>query len=765
MRAARVVVEAGDAQSLARFRSVAARTLSGGLASTLSWIPRVSWQARPGFEGEWGPILQPQLAFGMRAASPRAEYFPVAMVAPRATSEVQGFDNGSVAATATALRAAGEAGAPRVTEPLPAGLDARGMQIVAYLPVYRPGPVPATAAGRWAALRGLVGGSLLASRLEPAVAGRATLLDGDLVVAGPDPAPGEPRLSVPVLGRRWTLVARPLAASPAIPLAIAGGGLVLGLLVGLLGVQDARRERYALRLVDQRLAEREEVEARLRRERDRSAALVESIQDGLIVLGPTGRVDRVNDRLCAMAGRPRDDLLGLAPPLPILPEGDPLAAVLGSPDPGPAYEGDAEILRPDGTRVPVMASVSAVRDAAGRVMGRVATLKDITERKRVERELAALASTDHLTGLPNHRTFHERLRGEVSRALRYGRPLALALIDLDHFKRVNDQRGHLAGDRVLTEVAARLAGQARAGEVVARVGGEEFAWILPECEGIEAYAAAEKVRRAVAAAPCGGESVTLSIGVCDLGQSGHATELFRLADAALYWAKAHGRNRTVRYTADAADALAAEAAGHSLARAEAASTIRALARAVDAKDPSTLRHSERVAELAAALATALGWSTERTELLREAALVHDVGKIGVPDAVLLKPGPLDVGERQLLQTHAALGAQMVSGALTDEQTGWVRHHHEREDGTGYPDHMPGGELPEGARILAVADAVDAMTAHRSYRAPVSMEEALVEVRRCAGTQFWPPAVDAIEALAAAGALPPPPAGPRAEVGR
>lgn len=173
--------------------------------------------------------------------------------------------------------------------------------------------------------------------------------------------------------------------------------------------------------------------------------------------------------------------------------------------------------------------------------------------------LAARAASDPLTGLANHRTFFERLHADVERARRHGRPLGLVVIDLDHFKRVNDTRGHQAGDRVLVEVAERLSPLVRAEDTLARVGGEEFAWLLPEADARSAWAAAERARRAIAGAPFPGVGrVTMSAGVAEL-EAG-ATQLFRAADAALYWAKAQGRDACVPYAPEHDQAFAARSA-------------------------------------------------------------------------------------------------------------------------------------------------------------------------------------------------------------
>jgi diguanylate cyclase (GGDEF)-like protein/PAS domain S-box-containing protein len=366
--------------------------------------------------------------------------------------------------------------------------------------------------------------------------------------------------------------------------------------------------------------------------------------------------------------------------------------------------------------------------------------------------LAAQAATDPLTGLANHRTFHERLDTEVAAALERDMQLSLVVFDLDHFKDVNDAFGHQVGDGVLSEAARRIAREARFGELVARIGGEEFAWILPGSDGINAWAAAERVRRAMTARPFEGVGeLSVSAGVCDLSQAdGSAPMLLRLADGALYWAKANGRDQTVSYAPEVVEELSVEQRATRLANARAVTALRALARAVDAKDPGTARHSERVAAMAVRIAHALGWTGERLAALSEAALLHDVGKIGVPDAVLFKPGRLTPVELDTIRVHAALSAEIVSDVLGEEQVSWVRAHHERWEGDGYPDGLAGEEIPEGARILAVADAWDAMTSIRVYGEPRTQPEALAEFARSAGTQFAPEVVQVLERLWTAG---------------
>ncbi len=229
--------------------------------------------------------------------------------------------------------------------------------------------------------------------------------------------------------------------------------------------------------------------------------------------------------------------------------------------------------------------------------------------------------------------------------------------------------------------------------------------------------------------------------------------MVRSADDALYFAKAQGRDIVARYQPELVEQLGQAQRAERVARRQALLGIGALARAVDAKDPASERHSERVAELAVRLARVTGWPPQRLALLREAALLHDVGKIGVPEEILAR-ATLTAAEAAQLREHARLGAEIASEVLSTEQVGWIRAHHERPDGGGYPDGLVGEAIPPGARLLAVADAWDAMTGPSSHRTPLPPEAALAECRAGAGTQFAAEAVAALERVLATGELAP-----------
>ncbi|HKG43537.1 MAG TPA: diguanylate cyclase [Gaiellaceae bacterium] len=352
-----------------------------------------------------------------------------------------------------------------------------------------------------------------------------------------------------------------------------------------------------------------------------------------------------------------------------------------------------------------------------------------------------LALTDPLTGLGNHRHFHERLERELRQAYEKGLPLSLCLVDIDDFKRVNDRFGHPAGDRVLSELAARLR---QTGEAF-RLGGDEFALLLSGCDESAATIAASSVVERISELELDQlGSVTVSAGVATSpAHAGDRDELIRVADSALYWAKEYGKNRVRAYRPDVIELAELKRLASGPDRVARFRAAASLARAVDARDVYTGSHSQRVAELAVRTARRLGLPEEDVELTRLAASLHDLGKLAIPEEILRKPGPLTEPERLVLERHPQIGFRMLESLGVDPVADWVLHHHERWDGSGYPDGLPGERIPLGARIIFVADAYDAMTSERVYRRRVEPGEAVAELRRCAGSQFDPGIVDAL----------------------
>ncbi len=371
---------------------------------------------------------------------------------------------------------------------------------------------------------------------------------------------------------------------------------------------------------------------------------------------------------------------------------------------------------------------------AGARIIRYKTSLDEAHALELER-LRGAALTDSLTQLPNHRAFHERLDAQ----LRLG-PVALVAVDLDGLKRVNDTAGHQAGDEVIRALADGLRRTVQPEHVPCRIGGDEFAVIIPGGAAIDGFYLAQSLREALRLPVDGAPVVTATAGIAEVDRGGDKDGLIHRADMALIEAKRVHRGALV-YSPDLEPALAADldAAQHHVT-----TLASALARAVDAKDAYTHSHCETVAELCTLIATRLGMAPDRVAKVRLAGLLHDVGKIGISDAILQKPGPLTDEEFAVMRTHPGLGAHIVSAAELDEEAEWIRHHHERPDGQGYPDGLRGDELPIESRIIMVADAFEAMTADRPYRDARSTSAALEELHRHAGTQFDEECLHALE---------------------
>jgi diguanylate cyclase (GGDEF)-like protein/putative nucleotidyltransferase with HDIG domain len=358
------------------------------------------------------------------------------------------------------------------------------------------------------------------------------------------------------------------------------------------------------------------------------------------------------------------------------------------------------------------------------------------------------AIRDPLTGLLNRRYLYEALATEIERCARYGTAGSIVLIDVDDFKQVNDTRGHTAGDDVLCEIGRIALGVIRGADSFARVGGEEFALLLPETSQLDALIVAERLRRAVsAAAILPDRTVTVSAGIASWPEDGSTLEQIEgKADGALYWAKRNGKN----LCAVATEVVVATADGE---RQGMLAHLHALVATIDSQHLNTREHSQNVAAYAAAIGERIGLTRERIVSLRRAALFHDIGKVAVRGEVLNKAARLTDSEFDEIKMHSVVGGAMLAHSGFAVEADWVRHHHERLDGRGYPDGLAGDEIPLEARIIFVADSFEAMTSDRPYHAGVSVDEAVTELRRCAGSQFEPRLVEALVSLLEANELP------------
>jgi diguanylate cyclase (GGDEF)-like protein len=338
---------------------------------------------------------------------------------------------------------------------------------------------------------------------------------------------------------------------------------------------------------------------------------------------------------------------------------------------------------------------------------------------RQHNALMEVSRADPLTGCLNRRGFEERAVAEISAATRRAHQGAVLILDVDHFKEVNDRYGHGAGDELLRWVVRTLRSTIRPSDAIGRIGGDEFAVLFAEIEPAQALETAARMSTALSRrAPC-------SIGVASFPMDGVALEeLMRQADGRLY-ASRHGRpDRTSTN--------------------ERLSWATTLAHAVDVRMNADHEHSRAVADLAVAIAANLGWPEEMLGMLRIAATLHDVGKVTIPDRILCKPGRLTEEEFEEIKGHSLAGAELVArveglGMIVP----WIRHSHESFDGSGYPDELEGEAIPQASRIMLVADAFDAITSSRPYRDALSAEHACEELREGSGTQFDPLCVAAL----------------------
>jgi diguanylate cyclase (GGDEF)-like protein/putative nucleotidyltransferase with HDIG domain len=353
------------------------------------------------------------------------------------------------------------------------------------------------------------------------------------------------------------------------------------------------------------------------------------------------------------------------------------------------------------------------------------------------------ANTDELTGLYNHRHFHERIDQEISRDSRFNGTFSLIMMDVDLFKSYNDIYGHLAGDKVLRKVGEYIQGSIRGIDLAFRYGGEEFAVILPEALIEDAYKVAERIRKTIESKTGSRDMpITISLGISNWPQDGFMKEeIIGRADAALYRAKQMGRNRTCK--SDEIQKHDASFLPEDLKdNQKTLSIIYSLAATLDDKNTCTQGHSRKVSEYAISIAQALNLPSATINSIRSAGLMHDIGKIAVPDYILNKETVLDIYEKELIKGHPGLGVEILRHVVDMVSCiPAILHHHERFDGTGYPAGLNGDQIPVEARILAIADAYEAMISPRPYREAFTVSEAIEELKRGAGSQFDPELVD------------------------
>jgi diguanylate cyclase (GGDEF)-like protein/PAS domain S-box-containing protein len=447
------------------------------------------------------------------------------------------------------------------------------------------------------------------------------------------------------------------------------------------------------------------------------------------------------------------------------------------------FEAEVDMVRKGGRLFPALLTLSPLKGPDGALEGYVGVVKDITEMKAVKEslekakgdlesaneELARLAGTDYLTGLMNRRQAAMLLEHELLRTRRTGKPVSVIFMDLDHFKSINDTYGHEAGDEVLKHVADTMRTRLRAGDVIARYGGEEFLLVLPESTLEGAANVAEGLRRRLYDTPARYGDVTLrvsssfGVAVLEAADQQGADALVRMADEAMFCAKNLGGNRVVTWNlvregqiepslATSKEVRGLEKRIEAIAQHTDVAVLEDLFRLVeslDARSPYTRGQSRHVARYATAIAGEMGLAADTVGTVYRAAMLRDLGRNAISPEMLWKVGPLSKAEWAIVCQHPVVSVRVLSRLkFLKQEPIIIRHHHERPDGRGYPDGLSGDAVPVESRILAVAEALEAMTRARPHRPALTLAETLQQLRGGAPHQFDPDVVAATERVAA-----------------
>lgn len=462
--------------------------------------------------------------------------------------------------------------------------------------------------------------------------------------------------------------------------------------------------------------QRRQAEDILRRSLFRTQEIVRSARDGIIVLDKDLCITAWNESLEKLNGIPAASVLGkpVVEAIPWVREFGILArmerALAGEVVP----ETEIQLKEPETGRLYWTSDAyGPLRDADGAISGVIGTISDITRYKESEAQLRFMGLHDLLTGLSNRRRFEIELE-RLQKSREY--PVTVMSFDMDGLKLYNDAFGHAGGDRAIRDCAALLRECMREGDVLARMGGDEFSAVFPRLGADQAEIIAERIRSVLQQKNGHAQlPLSLSIGMATAeDRAGSLTDLVRLADERMYREKLN-RSRSSR-----------------------SQLIESLLAALSERDVETEEHSRRMASHALAMGRHLGLSSDMLNNLELLTRVHDIGKVGIPDAILRKEGPLTESEWQVMRQHPERGYRIAeSSPDLSGVSDLILKHHERWDGSGYMLGLRGVEIPVECRIMAIVDAYDAMTNDRPYRKAMSVEDAFAELRRCAGTYFDP----------------------------
>lgn len=457
------------------------------------------------------------------------------------------------------------------------------------------------------------------------------------------------------------------------------------------------------------------LEKKLRESEERYRQIISSISEGYYETNLQGRYTFFNDSFCRMTGYSREELLDASFRLLQAPGEKVYRFFSKVYRTGTAEEGITFLMRKkDGSEMIVELSISPVRNPAGICEGFRGLIRDVTERKRYEEKLQYLSFHDALTRVYNRGYFEEEMK-RLTNSRDY--PISIIVADLDGLKIVNDSLGHDKGDMLLKTTAEILNRSVRTNDIVSRIGGDEFALILPRTCEDTAVNIVKRIGKNVELFRQENPEIplNLSIGTATSENPSHPiVEIFKEADNNMY------RNKISRSSSSRR------------------AIVKALLSTLAERDFITGGHAKRLRTLAQDLGEMLGLSPRQISDLNLLSSVHDLGKVGIPDHILFKPGKLDQKEWLEMQRHPEIGHRIAS-ACPDLQhvAELILYHHEKWDGSGYPGGLKHKEIPIECRILALVDAYDAMTSNRPYRAGISPEEAIQEIMRCSGTHFEP----------------------------
>ncbi len=581
--------------------------------------------------------------------------------------------------------------------------------------------------------------------------------------------PGDdPPASVPLMGAAEEIGRIDVWGAEATPATMAALRVVAAHCAGELEVVTLRRGRDDDRRRARRLAAAAE---RLRAADDATAAITMALADARAVAGVPAAVlvaagsARLESAACDGVDTLSDaDLVALVPPAerPAIAEG---RVWRGEVDPaGPlgvrGFRSVAVAPLGERARLGFLCALAASSDAltppdvdalgqlAGHVAGALTTVV-------LQREVRDLGTVDPLTRFFNLRYFRTRLDQECLRARRTDGTLSVAVMALDGLAAVRAEGRAATGDAAMQALCRHVTERLRGMDVGCRVGEDELAAILPEVEGIDALRIGERLRASLRDDPVLAGTFTLSVGIASFpAQAGDATALHAHARSAMVWAQGHGGDRTFLYDREAAAILSAEEAQRNADEESLLATLLALAESVDGWHPATAGHSANVGRIAGLIATEIGLPPTRADRITLAGRLHDLGKSGMRREVVLGTAAT-AADREELARHPEIGERMIAGCALQDMGPWLRHHHERVDGRGYPDALIGDDIPLEARIIAVADRFDRMVSGTPSVGPVAPEVALTTLADVAGTDLDPGAVAALVAVMRRGAAPRP----------